>query len=56
VRYEGLSTFVPPPYLTSMHDHHPKLFRRMEQLDAATCAWPVLRNIGDHFLIVLRRR
>jgi ubiquinone/menaquinone biosynthesis C-methylase UbiE len=56
VRYEGLSTFVPPPYLTSMHDNHPALFERMAKLDAATCTWPVLRNLGDHFLIVLRRR
>jgi SAM-dependent methyltransferase len=56
VRYEGLSTFVPPPYLTSMSEHHPALFERMAGLDAATAAWPVLRSMGDHFLIVLRRR
>lgn len=56
VRYEGLSTFVPPPYLTSMSEHHPATFRRMAALDARTAAWPVLRSVGDHFLIVLRRR
>ena len=56
LRYEGLSTFVPPPYLTSMSEHHPALFERMAGLDAATAAWPVLRSMGDHFLIVLRRR
>jgi SAM-dependent methyltransferase len=56
VRYEGLSTFVPPPYLTSMSEHHPKMFERMASLDAHTAAWPVLRSVGDHFLIVLRRR
>jgi SAM-dependent methyltransferase len=56
VRYEGLSTFVPPPYLTSMSEHHPAAFERMAQLDARTAAWPVLRSMGDHFLIVLRRR
>jgi hypothetical protein len=39
-----------------MHDHHPAFFERMAKLDAATCAWPVLHNLGDHFLIVLRRR
>jgi SAM-dependent methyltransferase len=56
VRYEGLSTFVPPPYLTSMSEHHPAMFERMAALDARTAAWPVLRSVGDHFLIVLRRR
>jgi SAM-dependent methyltransferase len=56
VRYEGLSTFVPPPYLTSMSEHHPKMFERMAALDAHTASWPVLRSVGDHFLIVLRRR
>ena len=55
VRYEGLSTFVPPPYLTSMSEHHPAMFERMAALDARTAGWPVLRSIGDHFLIVLRR-
>jgi SAM-dependent methyltransferase len=56
VRYEGLSTFVPPPYLTSMSEHHPEMFERMARLDERTAAWPVLRSMGDHFLIVLRRR
>ena len=56
VSYEGLSTFVPPPYLTSMATNHPRTFRTMERLDHATAAWPVFRNLGDHFLVVLRRR
>jgi SAM-dependent methyltransferase len=56
VRYEGLSTFVPPPYLTSMATNHPRTFRTMVWLDARTATWPVFRSIGDHFLIVLRRR
>ena len=56
VSYEGLSTFVPPPYLTSMAENHPRAFRVMERLDHTTAAWPGFRNLGDHFLIVLRRR
>ena len=29
--------------------------RVMETLDNTTVAWPVFRNLGDHFLVVLRR-
>ncbi|MGB8861404.1 MAG: class I SAM-dependent methyltransferase [Ilumatobacteraceae bacterium] len=56
VSYEGLSTFVPPPYLDALATQRPRLFRRLVRLDARTAAWPVLRTAGDHFLIVLRRR
>ena len=56
VGYEGLSTFVPPPYLTALAERRPQLFDRLVRLDARTAAWPVLRSMGDHFLVVLRRR
>jgi SAM-dependent methyltransferase len=56
VSYEGLSTFVPPPYLTAIADQRPTLFDRLVRLDQRTAAWPVFRNAGDHFLVVLRRR
>ena len=56
MRYEGLSTFVPPPYLTAIADRRPQLFQRLVRLDARTAGWPVFRNVGDHFLVVLRRR
>jgi ubiquinone/menaquinone biosynthesis C-methylase UbiE len=56
VRYEALSLFVPPPYLTFVHDHAPRLFDVLVRLDAATARWPLLRDAGDHFLIELARR
>jgi hypothetical protein len=56
IAYEGLSTFVPPPYLTALGERHPALFHRLVRLDARTAAWPVVRSAGDHFLVVLRRR
>lgn len=55
VGYEGLSTFVPPPYLTELSVRRPQLSARLERLDARTAAWPVVRSVGDHFLITLRR-
>ena len=54
--YEALSLFVPPPYMDKMAERHPKLFRRLVSIDRRTAEWPVMRSMGDHFLVVLHRR
>jgi SAM-dependent methyltransferase len=54
--YRGLCVFAPPPYLTSVRDKHPRLYERLWEIDRRTAAWPLLRSIGDHFLIVMRKR
>ena len=54
--YEALSLFVPPPYLETASRDHPRLFRSLVAIDRRTARWPVLRTMGDHFLVVLRRR
>ena len=54
--YRALSLFVPPPYLVHWHDHYPRLIDMLGRLDDATGGWPILRNAGDHFLIVMRRK
>ena len=52
----GLCVFVPPPYLTWLKDKHPRWHERLWRLDQRVAGWPLLRNLGDHFLIVLRKR
>jgi SAM-dependent methyltransferase len=54
--YEAFSLFVPPPYLTWLHDRHPAFFNACAMLDNQAGAWPLLRDMGDHFLIVLTRK
>jgi SAM-dependent methyltransferase len=54
--YRGLCVFAPPPYLTSLRDLRPRLYRRLWELDRRAAGWPLLRSLGDHFLIVMRRR
>ncbi len=54
--YEALSLFVPPPYLEAVAQQHPSLFRSLVSIDERTARWPVVRSMGDHFLVVLRRR
>ncbi len=56
VSYRALSLFMPPPYLLAWYERFPRLFEMLGRLDDLTGAWPGLRNAGDHFLIVMRRR
>jgi 2-polyprenyl-3-methyl-5-hydroxy-6-metoxy-1,4-benzoquinol methylase len=54
--FRGLCVFAPPPYLTWVRTRHPRWHQRLWQLDRRVAAWPLLRALGDHFLIVLRKR
>lgn len=54
--YRGLCTFAPPPYLTWAREKHPRLHTWLWRLDRRTAGWPVLRSMGDHFLIVMKKR
>jgi SAM-dependent methyltransferase len=52
----GLCVFAPPPYLTAVKQHYPRTYDRLWALDRRCAAWPVLRVLGDHFLLVMTRR
>ena len=54
--FRGLCVFAPPPYLTWVRQKHPRLHERLWRLDRAVSAWPLLRAMGDHFLIVMKKR
>jgi ubiquinone/menaquinone biosynthesis C-methylase UbiE len=54
--FRGLCLFAPPPYISWVHDRHPRWHERLWRLDRALAAWPVFRGLGDHFLIIMRRR
>ncbi len=53
-QYRGLSVLLPPPYL--WRERWRSLARVLGWLDERVAAWPVLRDTGDHFLMVLTRR
>jgi SAM-dependent methyltransferase len=55
VSLRALGLFVPPPYLQSFADRHPRLIRVLQRLEDRCGGWPVLRQWGDHFLIVMRK-
>ena len=54
--YRGLCVFAPPPYLASFRARHPRGYAWAWQVDRRTAGWPLLRSMGDHFLMILRRR
>ncbi len=56
VEVRALGLCVPPPYAQAFADRHPALISRLFAIDDRIGGWPILRNVGDHFLIVLRKR
>jgi SAM-dependent methyltransferase len=54
--FRGLCVLAPPPYLTGMKEKHLRLYERLWRLDRRAAGWPVLRNMGDHFVIVMKKR
>ena len=54
--FRGLCLFAPPPYLTAVRERHPAAYERLWRLDRRAAGWPLLRGMGDHFLIEMRRR
>jgi SAM-dependent methyltransferase len=54
--YRGLCVFVPPPYLIGLRERHGRLYRWLWSIDRHLTGWPLLRGLGDHFLVVMRKR
>lgn len=52
----ALGLFSPPPYMAAFASRHPRLVSALQGIEDRAAAWPVLRNWGDHFLIVLQKR
>ena len=54
--YQALSLFLPPPYLIGLYERARLLCNVLGRLDDRLGALPLLRDMGDHFLIVMVRR
>ncbi len=54
--YRGLCVLVPPPYLASMRERHRRWYESLWRWDRRICGWPLIRGLGDHFIIVMSRR
>jgi ubiquinone/menaquinone biosynthesis C-methylase UbiE len=54
--YRGLCVLAPPPYLARFRQRHLRWHDWLWRMDRRMAGWPILRELGDHFLIVMRRR
>jgi ubiquinone/menaquinone biosynthesis C-methylase UbiE len=54
--YRGLCVFAPPPYLNWVRERYPRWHERLWRLDRRVAGWPLIRGMGDHFLIVMRKK
>jgi SAM-dependent methyltransferase len=55
VSLRALGLFVPPPYMQSFSDRHRTLVRALQRLEDVVSSWPVARECGDHFLVVMKK-
>lgn len=55
VSLRALGVFAPPPYMDAFAARRPELVGRLQRLDDRVAHWPVIRTLGDHFLMVLRK-
>ena len=51
----GLCTLAPPPALEHLGAALPRVWSALAWLDRRLGGWPVLRALGDHFMIVLEQ-
>jgi SAM-dependent methyltransferase len=56
VHFRGLCVFAPPPYLSWVRERCPRLHKLLWRIDRMVTGWPMIRGMGDHFLIVMKRR
>jgi SAM-dependent methyltransferase len=55
ISLRALGLFVPPPYLAAFAGRHPHAIAVLQRIEDRTASWPLVRECGDHFLIVLRK-
>ncbi|MGH9321080.1 MAG: class I SAM-dependent methyltransferase [Vicinamibacteria bacterium] len=51
----SLGLLLPPPYLEGFAARHPRWIDALAAIEDRVAAYPLLRQWGDHFLIVMRR-
>lgn len=55
VRLRALGLCTPPPYLEGLAVRRRRLMSALQWLDDRLGAWPGARQLGDHFLVALRK-
>jgi SAM-dependent methyltransferase len=56
VSLRSLGLLLPPPYLTGFATRHRRWVETLGRAEERIASWPGIRQWGDHFLIVMRKR
>jgi ubiquinone/menaquinone biosynthesis C-methylase UbiE len=56
ISLHGWNVSSPPPHAALFRARHPKLSAWLESLDDATAGLPFIRSLGDHYMLVLRKK
>ena len=56
VSRRALGVLVPPPYLDHLVVRHPHLAGVLQRIEDRAAGWPLIRDLGDHFLTVMVKR
>jgi len=56
IEQRGLCILAPPPYLSSVRERHPRWYEWSWRMDERIAAWPLLRALGDHFVMIMQKR
>lgn len=54
--YRALGLFMPPPYMVEYYHRHRRWCDYLGRIDDRVGRWPLLRDLGDHFLMLMHRR
>jgi hypothetical protein len=55
IAIRAFSLLSPPPHAQAFRNRLPRLSRFLDNLDDLLGAFPVLRGMGDHYLVLLQR-
>ena len=55
-RVGGLGVLLPPTYADAWARRHPRLVAQLDRWERRIEDWPVVRWLGDHYLLALERR
>jgi ubiquinone/menaquinone biosynthesis C-methylase UbiE len=55
LRHQAIGLTVPPSYLESAVSNYPRLLKAARWIDQKVARWPLVRSLGDHYLVHFER-
>ena len=55
ISLRALGVLAPPPYMEAFASRRPGVVARLQRVEDRAAHWPLVRSLGDHFLMVLKK-